>query len=72
VTEQGRGEAGRLAARGGHLGRDRGQVFLGSGQFRADAGLQGGPDPLGELIERQAPGQKVLAQRSDGPLAIGV
>ena len=41
-------------------------------QFRADAGLQGGPHPLGEFIKRQAPGKKVLTQRGDGPLAIGV
>jgi hypothetical protein len=41
-------------------------------QFRADAGLQGGPHPLGEFIKREAPGQEVLTQRGDGPLAIGV
>jgi hypothetical protein len=49
TTEQGRREAGGLAARTGCLQEDLGQVFLDTRQFPAEPGLQGGFDSLGEL-----------------------
>jgi hypothetical protein len=41
-------------------------------QLPAEPGPQGGLDSLGELLERQAPREKMLAKRDDSLLAVSV
>jgi hypothetical protein len=41
-------------------------------QLAAEPGPQGGPGSLGELLERQAAHEKMLAKRDDSLLAVGV
>jgi hypothetical protein len=65
-------EAGGLAARASSLDEDLGQVFLDTRQFSARSGPQSGADSPGELLERQPTREKVLAQRGDSLLAVGV
>ena len=72
MTEQGRREAGGLAARTGYLQEDLGQVFLDTRQLPAEPGPQGRLDTLGELRKRQAAREKVLAKRDDSLLAVGI
>ena len=72
MTEQGRGEARWLTARAGHGRGARGQVFLEARQFPADTGPEGGLDPFGEFVQRQAAREQVLAEHDHGLLALGV
>jgi hypothetical protein len=53
-------------------GKDLGQVVLNMRQLAAEPGPQGGPGSLGELLERQAAREKMLAKRDDSLLAVGV
>jgi hypothetical protein len=72
MTEQGRREAGGLAARAGCLNEDLGQVVLDLCQLPAEPCPQGSFDSLGKLLERQAAREKVLAKRDDSLLAVGI
>ena len=72
MTEQRRREAGGPAARAGCPGEYPGQVVLDARQFPAEPGLQGGLDALGELLERQAPREKMLAKRDHSLLTVSV
>ncbi len=72
MTEQGRREAGGLAARAGCLNEDLGQAFLDPRQVPAEPGPQSGFDSLRELLKRQAAREKVLAKRDDSLLAVGI
>ena len=72
MTKQGRREAGGPAARAGCLNEYPGQVVLDTRQLPAEPGPQGGLDSLGELLERQAPREKMLAKRDDSLLAVSV
>ena len=72
MTKQRRREARGPAARTGCLHEDPGQVFLDTCQFPAKSGPQGGLDSLGELLERQAAREKMLAQRDDSMLTVTV
>jgi len=72
VTEQSRGEPGRLAARPGSRDEDIGQVFFNTRQFRADTSTQSGFDPLGELLQCQPTREEMLTQRDDSLLAVVV
>ena len=72
MTKQGRREAGGPAARAGCLNEHPGQVVLDPRQLVAEPGPQGGLDSLGELLERQAPREKMLLKRDDGLIAVSV
>lgn len=70
--QYGGGETGRLAGGTGRLLEDLRQVFLDRRQFPADAGPEGGLDPLGEFLEGQAAREKVLAEHDYRVLAFGI
>jgi hypothetical protein len=72
MTEHGYGEPGRLAARAGRPQHGLGQVLLDLRELLPELGAQGGLDPLGELLQRQAPGEKMLPERGDGLLPVSV
>ncbi len=72
MTKQGRREPGGPAARAGYLNEDLGRVVLDTRQLSADPGPQGGLDSLGELLERQAAREKMIAKRGDSLLAVSV
>ena len=70
--QYGGGETGRLAGGTGRLLEDLRQVYLDRRQFPADAGPEGGLDPLGEFLEGQAAREKVLAEHDYRVLAFGI
>jgi hypothetical protein len=72
MAEQGRREAGGLAARTGRRHEEHGQIFPDTRQFCAGPGPQGHFDSLGEFLEGQPAREKVLAKDDDSLLAIGV
>jgi hypothetical protein len=72
MTKQSRRDADGPAARPGCLNEYLGQIVLDTRQFPAEPGPQGGLDSLGELLERQAPREKMLAKRDDSLLAVSV
>jgi hypothetical protein len=72
VTKQGRREASGPAARVGRLNEHPGQAVLDTHQVPAELGPQGGLDSPGELLERQAPREKVIAEHDDSLLAVSV
>ena len=72
VTEQGCAEAGGFAARTGYLRGNLRQVYLDTRQLPSETSPKGDLDPLGELIERQAPRKKMIAKRDNSLLALGI
>jgi hypothetical protein len=56
----------------GCLNENPGQVVLDTRQVPAEPGPQGGLDSLGELLQGQPPGEKMLTKRGDGLLTIRV
>src|SRR5581483_10875992 len=71
VREHPGGDAGRLARRAGR-GRSGGQVLAETHELLAGARLVGGADPLAELLERQPPGEQVVAELGDCLLTLRV
>jgi len=69
MAEDGGGEANRLASCARLRLR---QVFPRVDEVLAGAGAIGDLDSLRELLEGQASGEQVVAERRDRPLAIGV
>ena len=70
MAEEGSGETGPLATGEKAVTGDLWQIFAGAGELLADPGAIGDLDPLRELLERQASGQQVVAERRDRPLAV--
>jgi hypothetical protein len=72
MAKQRRSKARRLAPRADWLNEYLGQVVLHLCQFPGDFRLQGNVDAFRELLKREAAGEKMLPERDDGLLAIGV
>ena len=72
MTKQGRRATGGPAVRADSPNEYIGQVVLDPRQLLAEPGPQGGLDSLGELLERQAPREKMLLKRDDSLLAVSV
>lgn len=72
MTEQSRGETGRFAPPARRFGTFVGQAFPHRRELFVERRPVGHLDSLGELVERQPSREKMLAQRSDRLLTVGL